>query len=447
MDRASMLRLVLAAAGIGLASVSTALPAQYKSGKDSGVIIARISDGFPAKCINGATDAISVQFVKIILSKDFAFFARTKNIGIYIETLIEGSSNSTSDKVQFPRSFKIGVEDFADGLVRIAFERKILSRFKLKYQGSEYSTAEFTIKYVNFNVERDIVKVIRVLADVTDELPIPGNIFSDEFKMLSKFGRKLIDGLSKGKEDPEEIAPDGFLQLTFSPNGDCSQGEEQTGPIAIIKSSPGREEDGIADVSLENTYCFRFRGEPTKYIEFGKKSGNECPETSYKLLRSPHYLIVVQAYVAPTSSTDVKRTVLVPTPEPGRVLTAWKPGRDVGDTAAFQWKGIAPDVGATEGQFRSKLQAFVSKPEIFDFAGPDAKELFASGKTITMFDLKTSPDARILSDFGITRDRVDPERYSTILKQQVPSLDAAVQDTLIALGRCAYYGIPRDNCL
>lgn len=393
---------------------------------DGGIIV-RMEDVEKSRCINAKTDAITFQLVRARETKYSSLLSADKTIGLYIETTLEGASGGMSRRVSFPRAFVISVDEYDGGTVSLPVEQRLLSQFRLTNGDNAYTSAGFAIRLVKTQKAGPVANAIKVLADVTKQLPIPANPLSAGFEFFVDLSNNLVENFLNKELNSDNNASRAQISFEFSPNGDCTGALETTGALAIIF----KEDGGSIDLSKEGNYCFRYVLSPTKRVEYATKENGGCPDPSkYGAVSNPYYLFLLVATQRESAGTKTTRLI-------------W----------SNSMKGLQPTYDPKD------VQEIYSSWQRNNAESPnDASKYIAAIDNFAKADWQTNP-----GQFGIgttwSGDSVDkaisgiagaePFAWNkTMIGQQTISVeDATAQDIATSLRRCNLYGIAADSCL
>jgi len=275
---------------------------------ENGSVIIRLSDGASSRCINPSTDQIWLTMRRVIINKESTLFTKEKYAGIIIHTTINGRTGSQTAKIMFPRMIEADIEKSSDGHgVSIPVEFSLLQGFQLKTRDNSYTNIEFDFKVIKNKERNNWGDALNALVNITKNLPLPSNPFSDGFLFFANYANSLIDtSLQKNKTDSVK---EGNITLNFSPSGLCTDNSfESNGTIAVIQSSIGLEEDGFVDISKINNdeYCWAPQLKPTFAIKFGRKSSDgSCKAVT--AIRNDYYGFFLNALPTSVDEAQVLR--------------------------------------------------------------------------------------------------------------------------------------------
>jgi hypothetical protein len=419
--------------------------------------IIRIDEGLASRCINGSSDYVSFHVVRVVSPKKANWWTADSSFGLVIDTTIEGASGDSTQKVTFPRAFVIKVADYAGNLIIVPVEQRLLSRFLLRNANNSYTTAQFDFRVVSMKGETPLSKSVRILSDITKQLPLPTNPFSEGFKFFAEYGNKVISQFFSDSDDKDAVN----LRITFefSLDGTCVENMETTGAKLVVRHAAGSEADGIVDIAKANDYCWRYFPEPAKEARFAKRENGKCPTdlAKYLPLKNPHILAVLNAVGKTAQVTSVSRLIKLPEnvafdskalgekikiSDFSAAISGWKaadPQVTVSNNAIYDAVGKYKNIMADLQQEGGSLIACVGSDQCYQNTQSDSwKKLGYQEPTAAATQF--GPDG--IWKYGDTK--ASPKLFT---QQKLPQFEAVANDLALAVGRCTLFGIKPEDCL
>ncbi len=377
----------------------------------NGAVIIRVDDGATSRCINSTNDKISIHLRHLSVTKDISWFTEDTAVGIKLDTTFEGTSGERTQKVTFPRLFQTSVQKFADGIVTLPVEIKLINNFPLSQGDTTYDSIGIEFVVLKKKDKNQFGTALSALQNISNKLPIPSNPYSDGFKFFTEYANQVVNNSLDKANGVSETLKEGIITLSFSPTDTCIGDQEKTGSIVVvkgIKAQGGGESDGYVDIN--KTYCWRVNYNPfdVKFSSLppnGKEGCQAVPDGHFTTLQNPYYLFVVVAVpkVIKPSSAPVARI---------ENLSAQPSGKVKGETIKTSLDSIyTPD----------KIASISKVSNINRVIGDNNKRL-AQGK-----------------------ERVDIENQNSVI-WQAPQANAAIHDVSESLKRCQIHGISPKDC-
>ena len=309
----------------GLTVLATVLIAftinpSFAASQSTGKIIVRIDDGALSRCINSSTDSLSLHLRRTIIEKQKKIFTEDKSVALTLNTVISGSNSSSApQKVNFPRMYTAQLEGYSKGTVSVPVEIKLFEGFPLTDStGNTFSSTEIEFSVMALKSKNKLGIALSTLVDITKNLPIPLNPFSEGFKYFSDYANKVVETSINEDNNLAAIAKQGNIALSFSSNGVCSGDQEQTGTIAVVTGENGKESDGIIDINKE--YCWHAELRPMFNLYFQKRSTDgACSDDfgKYSRVNNPYFGFYLNAVNDPKRTKSNEITQLVRPPAQG----------------------------------------------------------------------------------------------------------------------------------
>ncbi|ABV38351.1 hypothetical protein Ssed_3747 [Shewanella sediminis HAW-EB3] len=384
----------------------------YAAEAPDGAKIFRIEDDSSSTCIDLTNHKISLHLRKAMVEKDIGWFSQDKEVGLIINTTVEGETENGTRKVKFPRMFKATVEEYNKGVVSIPIEIKLFHRFLLTNEDSIFDSMQIDFVTLKKHEKTKFGAGLAALAKLTESLPTPPNPFSDGFKYFVEFSNDVLENSLNEKNNVDETVKEGGISLAFSETNICGGDFEKTGTIAVVKGFRGKEKDGVADINKE--YCWKAKGRPSFELKFAPLSvAGSCKniqEGSYNILRNPYYAFVLNAYPNKLPKRAQVRTQRV----------------DI--IASLNRKVLSVD--------RNALNVAVGSVFIGDYESKDT----------ALFTEKVSGQLRMASYSKYDEISNVGSSEQTILWDTTRE-DSVAFEIAESIRRCDFHGIPLEDCL
>ncbi len=279
-----------------------------------GKIIVRIDDGVSTRCINSSKDAITMHMRRLIANKQVGIFTEDKEAALLINTVLSGEEQGQSPKkVNFPRMFTATVEPYGKGYVSLPIEEKIFSRFALTSESYTYDSAEIEFAVLAKKKKSPFGVALTALADISKNMPLPLNPFSDGFKYFSEYANKVLDASLTEQNNVSSQSKEGKIALSFSGADVCTGDQEKTGTLAVISGAAGLEADGYLDIKRE--YCWKAQITPVFILKFATKpTSGACTAVSdatYRQVNNPYMAFYLAAIPKVITSSAVAQTKVI----------------------------------------------------------------------------------------------------------------------------------------
>lgn len=308
-----------------------------------GKIIVRIEDGTTSRCINSATDRITMNLRRVVVKKDSGVFTEDKTAAIIISTVISGEEGGLMPrKVTFPRMYMVDVNPYSRGSVSLPVEEKLFSRFPLVNSGNSYDTAELEFTILAKKGTSTFGVALSALADISKSLPAPINPFSEGFKYFSDYANKVVEGSLASESNVGQQSKEGKIILSFSSTGACTGDQEQTGTLAVVSGAVGKESDGLVDI--KKSYCWKADLRPVFTLKFATKPTNSTcgavDDGAYRQVTNPHIAFYLNAEPRALTLSKSSQVKFLSLPEGDRVT----PQVELGDVegSVFASYELAP---------------------------------------------------------------------------------------------------------
>lgn len=279
-----------------------------------GQIIVRVDDGATSRCINLATDRITMHLRRLVTEKETSIFTEDKAAALIINTTLSGEEGGTTPKkVSFPRMYLVTVDPYSSGYVSLPIEEKLFSRFSLTDSGNSYDTAEIEFTVIAKKDKSPLGIALSALADITRSLPAPLNPFSEGFKYFADYATKVVEGSLSGGNNVAQSFKEAKIALSFSSTGTCTGDQETTGTLAAVRGANGDETRGFVDINKE--YCWRAEVKPVFNLKFATpEQGTPCKDLSadrFKRMSNPYVAFYLNAEPKkPTLSQNLQSKIL-----------------------------------------------------------------------------------------------------------------------------------------
>ncbi|WDF91714.1 hypothetical protein [Aeromonas hydrophila] len=424
--------------------IASLQPANSASVPD-GETIVRIDDGTSTRCINSSSDRITMNLRRLVVKKDVGFFSEDKTAGVFINTIISGNDSSgDSRKVGFPRVYTVTVIQYASGIVSLPVEEKLFSRFYLSNNGNTYDTAELEFSVVSKKDKTPLGIALVALEDISRNLPVPINPFSEGFKYFTQYANKVVNESLNSANNVSEMSKEGKIVMNFSSTGICTGDQEQTGTIAVVKGDHGKESDGYVDIN--KTYCWAAELKPIFNLKYAVPNGKKCNEIS-----SDSFKKIANQYVAFYLSAEPKELI-----SSKGILSRI----DNFPIQEFQGKTriFLPDNSVSELKILDSPRIKLMQEEKIPVQEAD----FSVTKTELKSALVNSYKKRSLTKPTNIADLIDnsisnraafkvmnvrPDQNNAVVKWKTTAEESAAFDISESLRRCEAHGIPIDSCL
>jgi len=327
-----------------------------------GQIIIRVDDSTVSRCINSATDRITMHLRKFVVEKNAGLFTEDKTAGIIVKTTISGSDDATQKTIVFPRMYTTKLSEYSPGYILLPLEEKLFSRFPLTSEEITYDTAEIEFTILMKKDKTSFGAALSALADISKNMPTPINPFSTGFKYFSDYANKAVEASLNEANNVKDTVGGGKIILSFSPTDTCTGGQETTGTIAIISSTEGKEDEGFVDIKSD--YCWRADFRPEFSLKFAKTTNDipckDLPTKNFKKVNNPHMAFYLNAERKDIASPKSKQTsmVFLPSTTP-KTLNISK--SDIQEYVAAVYKSDKNTVSGISG----KVKEFLENPTYF----------------------------------------------------------------------------------
>lgn len=290
-----------------ISSALLAVSALYSadSAGSTGKIIVRIDDGADSRCINYASDKITMKLRRIIIKKKSGVFTEDKFVAMVLNTTLSGNdASNVNKKVTFPRLYTATIGNYSDGLVSVPVEELLFSNFTLSDgAGNRFDTTEIEFSFLSIKAQNKLGTALSTLGDITSKLPIPPNPYSDGFKFFTDYANKVISDSIANDNNIAGTAKEGKISLSFSPTNTCIGDQERTGTIAVVSGMSGA---GALDISKE--HCWDADLAPVFVLKYAPKptNGADCSTVAkgeFKLVANPYVGFYLNAGPKETSTS------------------------------------------------------------------------------------------------------------------------------------------------
>lgn len=382
----------------------------YAASVPDGEIIVRVDDGAATRCINASVDRITMNLRRLVVNKDVGLFSEDKAAGVLVSTVISGDdSNGSPQKVSFPRMYTVTVAPYASGFVSLPVEEKLFTRFSLANSGNSYDTAELEFSVISKKDKTPFGVALAALEDISKNLPAPINPFSESFKYFSQYANKVVNDSLNKENNVAANTKEGKITMTFSATGTCTGDQEQTGTLAVVKGSNGKESDGYVDI--KKGYCWAAELKPVFTLKFASQNGRKCSEigaASFSRVANPYVAFYLNAEPKVLTSSNKPLARVDKLPLLGKDPVAL-PEHEVEAAVASSYKGGAPD------QTTASIASVVS-----DSLGNRSAFKFMS---------------------------VKPNSNDALIKWTTTAKDSVAFDISESLRRCKSHGVSPQTCL
>lgn len=409
-----------------------------------GATIIRINDGTSTRCINSSSDRITMNLRRLVVKKDVGVFSEDKAAGILINTIISGDeSNGNSRKVSFPRVYTVAVSQYASGVISLPVEEKLFSKFYLSNNGNSYDTAELEFSVISKKDKTPLGIALVALEDISRNLPTPINPFSEGFKYFTQYANKVVNESLNSANNVSGISKEGKIVMNFSSTGTCTEEQEHTGTIAVVKGDNGKESDGYVDI--KKTYCWVAELRPIFTLKYAVPNGEKCSDispTSFNRIANQHvaFYLSAEPKILNKSNNTLSRIDNFPIQSKARVFIPEIKGSNI---------KILP----------STSKAFLAQSEVMPAQDKGhsikVKELeFALMNAYGKTALKQSTDnlANLINNsidnraaFKIMNPK--PNQTNAEIEWETTTEESAAFDISESLRRCEAHGIPMESCL
>jgi hypothetical protein len=415
---------------------------------DGGIIL-RVDDQTTTRCVNGSSDVVTFHLVRMVSETRSDWLNKDQSVGLLIDTTIEGATAASSEKISFPRSFMMDVKEYRPGIVYLPVEQKLLSRFRLKQDSNTFTSMQFDFKLVSTRTGGPLVQAVRLLSEITNDLPLPANPFVEGFKFFAHYGTKVISrmqSLEAGGASAHDVQA--RLTFEFSADGNCTGQMETTGAKLIVRQFSGDEKHGFIDVSRANEYCWRFFQNPLREVRFARRVSGACPSDAagFTNLSNPHYFGILNAVSLGAQRSPVKRIIKASDllfPSSGvSAPSGASPSPNELHTLVASWTGSGVTTAVSTDQLVNAAQNY-NRIEKEYLATPQTA-LPASLERLgyTKIDTAEATSRKVGAAWTITNSL-----RPVFFEQAVPQFEAAAADMAATLQRCKNFGIGASDCL
>lgn len=427
-------------------SLIASLQSANSASVPDGETIVRIDDGTATRCINSSSDRITMNLRRLVVKKDVGFFSEDKTAGVFINTIISGDDSSgDSRKISFPRVYTVTVTQYASGVVALPVEEKLFSRFYLSNNSNTYDSAELEFSIVSKKDKTPLGIALVALEDISRNLPVPINPFSEGFKYFTQYANKVVNESLNATNNVSEIAKEGKIVMNFSSTGVCTGDQEQTGTIAVVKGDHGKESDGYVDIN--KTYCWAADLKPIFTLKYAVPNDKKCSEinpASFRKVANQHiaFYLSAEPRVLTSSKDTLSRIDNFPIQGNQGKARVFLPDNIVEDLK------ILPSYSKPFAQLEKKptqeTDASVTKAELESLLANSYKGKILTTPTNNIAELVNST---ISNRAAFKIMDVAPSQNNARIEWKTTAEESAAFDISESLRRCEAHGVSINSCL